>query len=107
VQGTLSTYLEFFINPEIAEVLCANEPTFSIAQIDEGKIVCIAMPQKFQSEWLYINTILKLSYYFHALSRFDTISALYSRGLADTACTLHALFLCYLVQSHATSCEDI
>ena len=71
VQGTLSTYLEFFINPEIAEVFCANEPTFSIAQIDAGKIVCIAMPQKFQSERLYINTILKLSYYFHALSRFD------------------------------------
>jgi hypothetical protein len=71
VQGTLSTYLEFFINPEIAEVFCANEPTFSMDQIDEGKIVCIAMPQKFQSERLYINTILKLSYYFHALSRFD------------------------------------
>ena len=29
------------------------------------------MPQKFQSERLYINTILKLSYYFHSLSRFD------------------------------------
>ena len=61
----------FFINPEIAEVFCANEPTFSYRQIDAGKIVCIAMPQKFQSERLYINTILKLSYYFHALSRFD------------------------------------
>ena len=71
VQGTLSMYLEFFINPEIAEVFCANEPTFSMDQIDAGKIVCIAMPQKFQSERLYINTILKLSYYFHALSRFD------------------------------------
>ena len=42
-----------------------------MAQIDAGKLVCIAMPQKFQSERLYINTILKLSYYFHALSRFD------------------------------------
>jgi len=71
VQGTISTYLEYFLNPEIAEVFCANEPTFSISQIDQGKIVCIAMPQKFQSERLYINTILKLSYYFHALSRFD------------------------------------
>ncbi len=71
VQGTLSTYLEFFLNPEISEVFCANEPTFSVSEIDEGKIVCLAMPQKFQSERLYINTILKLSYYFHALSRFD------------------------------------
>lgn len=71
VQGTLSTYLEFFLNPEIAEVFCANEPTFSVSEIDDGKIVCLAMPQKFQSERLYINTILKLSYYFHSLSRFD------------------------------------
>ncbi len=71
VQGTLSTYLEFFLNPEISEVFCANEPSFSVSEIDAGKIVCIAMPQKFQSERLYINTILKLSYYFHALSRFD------------------------------------
>jgi len=71
VQGTLSTYLEFFLNPEISEVFCANEPTFSVSKIDLGKIVCLAMPQKFQSERLYINTILKLSYYFHALSRFD------------------------------------
>ena len=71
VQGTLSTYLEFFLDPEISEVFCANEPTFSVSEIDAGKIVCIAMPQKFASERLYINTILKLSYYFHALSRFD------------------------------------
>ena len=71
VQGTISTYLAYFLNPEISEVFCANEPTFSVDQIDVGKIVCIAMPQKFQSERLYINTILKLSYYFHAMSRFD------------------------------------
>jgi hypothetical protein len=42
-----------------------------VSEIDRGKIVCIALPQKFQTERLYINTILKLSYYFHALSRFD------------------------------------
>jgi hypothetical protein len=34
--------------PEIAEVFCANEPTFSMDLIDKGKMVCIAMPQKFQ-----------------------------------------------------------
>ncbi len=71
VEGTISNYLDFFMHPEIAEVFCANEPSFSVSEIDTGKIVCIAMPQKFQSERLYINTILKLSYYFHALSRFD------------------------------------
>jgi len=39
-------------------IFCANEPTFSVHQIDDGKIVSVAMPQKFQSERLYINTIL-------------------------------------------------
>ena len=71
VEGTISNYLDFFMHPEIAEVFCANEPSFAVSEVDAGKIVCIAMPQKFQSERLYINTILKLSYYFHALSRFD------------------------------------
>ncbi len=33
VQGTLSTYLEFFLNHEIAEVFCAEEPTFSVSEI--------------------------------------------------------------------------
>ena len=71
VQGTLSTYLEFFINPEIAEVFCANEPTFSIGEIDRGKIICVAMPQKFQTERRYVNTFLKMLFYTHALRRFD------------------------------------
>ena len=71
VQGTISTYLDAFLEDEIAEVFCAQEPTFSVGEIDRGRIVCIALPQKFQTERLYINTILKLSYYFHALSRFD------------------------------------
>lgn len=71
VQATIDNYLRFFLNSEIADVFCANEPTFNIDQIDHGKIVCIAMPQKYQSERLYVNTILKLAYYFHALNRFD------------------------------------
>jgi hypothetical protein len=37
VQGTISTYLAYFLNPEISEVFCANEPTFSIGEIDAGK----------------------------------------------------------------------
>ncbi len=71
VDGTIDTYLGFFINPEIADVFCADHPTFSIGEMDHGKIVCIALSQKYQTERLYVNTLLKLSYYFHAVSRFD------------------------------------
>ena len=71
VDGTIDTYLGFFINPEIADVFCADHPTFSIGEMDRGRIVCIALSQKYQTERLYVNTLLKLSYYFHAVSRFD------------------------------------
>ncbi|PWU06134.1 MAG: hypothetical protein C5B47_08015 [Verrucomicrobia bacterium] len=71
VDGTIDTFLGFFLDPEVADVFCADKPTFSIGEMDKGKIVCIALAQKYQTERLYINTILKLSYYFHAFSRFD------------------------------------
>jgi hypothetical protein len=58
VQGTISIYLEYFLSSGNLEVFSANGPTFSVHQIDDGKIVSVAMPQKFQSERLYINTIL-------------------------------------------------
>ena len=35
------------------------------------KIICVAMPQKFQMERRYINTFLKMLFYTHALRRFD------------------------------------
>jgi hypothetical protein len=75
VQGTIHNYLAYFLEPDIAGVFCNTKPTFNIEQIDQGKIVCIAMPQKYQSERLYVNTIMKLAYYFHALYRFDKTAA--------------------------------
>ncbi|MDR0532773.1 MAG: type IV secretion system DNA-binding domain-containing protein [Verrucomicrobiales bacterium] len=75
VQGTIQNYLAYFLDRDIAEVFCNSEPNFSIDRIDRGKIVCIAMPQKFQTERLYVNTMMKLSYYFHVLCRFDKTGA--------------------------------
>ena len=37
VQGILSTYLEYFLSPKIAEVFYANEPTPPMYQIDAGR----------------------------------------------------------------------
>ena len=42
-----------------------------LQEIDRGKIVCVAMPQKFQMERRYVNTFLKMLFYTHALRRFD------------------------------------
>lgn len=71
VKETIANYLQPFITPEIAQVFCAAGNTFEFADLDRGKIICVAMPQKFQLERRYINTFLKMLFYTHALRRFD------------------------------------
>ena len=71
VRETTANYLQYFLTPEIAEVFCAETNTFDLSEIDKGKIICVTMPQKFQTERRYINTFLKLLFYQHALRRFD------------------------------------
>ena len=71
VKETIANYLQPFITPEIAQVFCTAGNSFEFADLDRGKIVCVAMPQKFQMERRYINTFLKMLFYTHALRRFD------------------------------------
>ncbi len=71
VRETIGNYLQYFLTPEISEVFCSRESTFDMADVDRGKIICVTMPQKFQTERRYINTFLKLLFYNHALLRFD------------------------------------
>jgi len=71
VIGTIYNYLNYFTHPEIAEVFCNANQTFDLSEIDQGAIVCVAMPQKFATERRYVSTILKLLFYQHVLNRFD------------------------------------
>jgi len=71
VRETIGNYLQYFLTPEVAEVFCTTDSTFDISDVDAGKIICVTMPQKFQTERRYINTYLKLLFYNHALRRFD------------------------------------
>jgi Type IV secretion-system coupling protein DNA-binding domain len=71
VKETIANYLQPFITPEIAQVFCLARNSFEFADLDRGKIICVAMPQKFQMERRYINTFLKMLFYTHALRRFD------------------------------------
>lgn len=71
VKETIANYLQAFVTPEIAQVFCPAANTFNFADIDRGKIICVAMPQKFQTERRYVNTFLKMLFHTHALRRFD------------------------------------
>lgn len=72
VEGTIKTYLGFFLDPDVANVFSSDEPnTFSLAEIDQGAVLTITMPQRLVSERRYIQTYLKILFYFHVLRRFD------------------------------------
>ncbi|MGC4073990.1 MAG: hypothetical protein QM760_16060 [Nibricoccus sp.] len=69
--GTSQNYLEYLGTPQIAEVFSSDEPdTCSFADIDNGKIFCIDVPQDFTTERQYIFTVIKLLLYRHALRRY-------------------------------------
>ena len=71
VKETIANYLQYFLTPDIAQVFCARKDTFGFHEIDRGKIICVAMPQKYQTERRYVNTFLKMLFYTHVLRRFD------------------------------------
>ena len=71
VISTIYNYLNYFTNPDIAEIFGTQENTFDFSALDSGAIICLSMPQKYQTERRYVTTILKLLFYAHALRRFD------------------------------------
>lgn len=81
VIGTIYNYLGFFTSDDICEVFCAETNTVDFAKVDKGKIFSVSMPQRYQSERVYVNTIMKLIYYTHALRRFDRPDSLKENNL--------------------------
>jgi len=71
VISTIYNYLNYFINPDIIEVFGPEENSFDFSALDDGAIICLSLPQKYQTERRYITTILKLLFYTHVLRRFD------------------------------------
>ena len=70
VRSTLYNFLVPFSEPEIAEVFCSDS-TFELRDIQKGKVVCLAIPQKFAVQRRYVATLLKTLVYQIILQRFD------------------------------------
>lgn len=72
VTATVKTYLGFFLDPDVAAVFSSEQPnTFELSEVDRGAIITVTMPQRLVTERRYIQTYLKILFYFHALKRFD------------------------------------
>ena len=70
VQGTIHNYLAHFSGEAVKETFCGKS-TFKFADIDQGKIICVKMPQSLQVERRSVCAFLKFLFYGHALRRFD------------------------------------
>ena len=71
VRATVYNYLQPFTAPAIAEVFSPERPNFSLSEIDQGKLVSVKIPQKYQVEKKYVGLLLKVLFYLHALRRYD------------------------------------
>ncbi len=71
VISTIFNYLQYFTNPDIAEIFCCEDESVDFREMDQGRIFVVSMPQKYQVERRYVNTFMKLLFYVHCLRRFD------------------------------------
>jgi type IV secretory pathway TraG/TraD family ATPase VirD4 len=68
---SVANFLRPFTAPDIDEVFCSVEPNFSFAEVDQGRLICISIPQTYQVERRYINLLAKQLFFLHAFRRFD------------------------------------
>lgn len=69
--GTLNQYMGFFMEPDISKVFCSDNPNVNIMDMDYGKVIASAIPQRFVKARKYIHTMLKSLAYNHGMMRFD------------------------------------
>jgi len=70
VRSTIHNFLVPFAEPEIARVFCADS-TFDLRDIELGKVVVLAVPQRYAVQRRYASTLLKGLVYQVVLERFD------------------------------------
>jgi hypothetical protein len=70
VRSTVHNFLAPYAQPDVAEVLCADS-TLDLADIQAGKVVCVAIPQRLALQRRYASALLKALAYHVILRRFD------------------------------------
>lgn len=75
VKGTITNYLRWFTDDAIHEVFGSESANFTMACMDEGKMICLSLPQRYAIERRYLCSLLKVLAYAHARSRQPTHKA--------------------------------
>ncbi len=95
---TVNNYLHYFTTPEVARVF-SRDSTFNLTDLDRGKIICLAVPHRLQTERRYLGTFLKQLFHLHLLDRFD-------RPRAERAALNLLVLLADEAQHFVTTSED-
>lgn len=68
---SVANFLRPYRPADIAQVFSANDPNFSLAEVDQGRLICLSIPQTYQLERKYLNLLCKQLFFLHAFRRFD------------------------------------
>jgi hypothetical protein len=71
VRSTILNILFFYQHPDIAAVFGQPHSTVDFSLTDQGKIFCCSIPQRFDAERGFLNTLMKIAWYAHIKSRFN------------------------------------
>jgi len=73
VVGSLTNALAPFQTPAVAEVFAnPTEPqAFRFSDLEDGKVLCVSLPQIYPRERYAINALLKQLFYLYSLARYD------------------------------------
>lgn len=71
VRSTILNVLFFYQHPDVAAVFGQPKSTIDFSATDSGKIFCCSIPQRFDAERGFLNTLMKIAWYAHIKSRFD------------------------------------
>jgi hypothetical protein len=71
VKSTILNILFFYQHPDIAAVFGQARSTVDFNLTDQGKIFCCSIPQRFDAERGFLNTLMKIAWYAHIKSRFN------------------------------------
>jgi hypothetical protein len=70
VRSTIHNFLAPFTEPEVAALFC-RDSTFDLGAIEQGKVICLALPQRFTVQRRYATALLKTLVYQIIRNRFD------------------------------------
>jgi hypothetical protein len=71
VKSTILNILFFYQHPDIVAVFGQPRSTVDFSLTDKGKIFCCSIPQRFDAERGFLNTLMKIAWYAHIKSRFN------------------------------------